>query len=676
LTLDAQVVLNSRTTLLIDAREPGPLQKAARDLASDLEKVFGKPARIVHQPSEASRTTLCVAFRYNAPSALAPPTGRETLSIQAIGQPWSGSPVDKAIVLTGSDLRGAIYAVYEFSQKFLEVDPLYWWTDHAPPRRDSVRVPDRFHETQGPPTFRYRGWFINDEDLLTGWRPGTADGAGIALETWDKLFEALLRLKGNMIVPGTFLFPYEPQVRAAGERGLIVTQHHIEVLGLNTYRWPDDKPYSFFSHPDLLVDAWTRAVKQYGTDQEAIWTLGYRGRHDRPFWTDDKGAPSNDADRARAIRAAIDRQTEIVRREQPQPYFLMNAWMEAVPLIQQGLLKIPEGVTLVWPDNGHGLIRDEGAISRGQGVYYHTAMYNSRANQLTEMVPPERIRRELGRAAKAGATEYMLVNTSDFRPVAMTTREVMELAWNAKPWIAEDLGQGSVYLRKWSREEFGERAAAGVAEFYRAYFEAPARFGGREDQVLGDNYYHTLSRDLLVRLIKEDTTSPIIYLLGITGLREYASQSAAICREANPRWEKVRLLAKKAETLIPPARRNFFQSHVLTQLAIHQYSNRMLMNVADAALADSPSDKLVKLDAAINDIQSVLKAFRAAEYGQWAGFYRGDLFVNVRHTLALVEAYRGKLQGRNPPPDLRIALRPEDPYVPIKAYQGKQRVQF
>ena len=114
----------------------------------------------------------------------------------------------------------------------------------------------------------------------------------------------------------------------------------------------------------------------------------------------------------------------------------MNAWMESVDFIRKGLLKIPEGVTLVWPDGGNGLIRDEGRIAKGQGVYYHTAMLSSMHNQLTEMVPPARIRRELGRAVKAGATEYLLDNTSDLRPVVMTTRALMEMAWDANPWIA------------------------------------------------------------------------------------------------------------------------------------------------------------------------------------------------------------------------------------------------
>jgi len=37
--------------------------------------------------------------------------------------------------------------------------------------------------------FKYRGFFINDEDLLTGWAPGELkDKSGISLSVWDKIF--------------------------------------------------------------------------------------------------------------------------------------------------------------------------------------------------------------------------------------------------------------------------------------------------------------------------------------------------------------------------------------------------------------------------------------------------------------------------------------------------------
>ena len=73
----------------------------------------------------------------------------------------------QALVGTGSDLRGAIYAVYTFSEEILGVDPWYFWVDKEPAYRGKIEVHAGYSKAFGPPTFRYRGWFINDEDLLS-----------------------------------------------------------------------------------------------------------------------------------------------------------------------------------------------------------------------------------------------------------------------------------------------------------------------------------------------------------------------------------------------------------------------------------------------------------------------------------------------------------------------------
>ena len=675
----AQVAISSTTTLLIDRDEPGPIQKAAIDLASDMEKVFGAPVQVVHRPADAKATTIWIGFKGQLPKGVERPSGWEVLSLQLVRDPSPPSPIRHAIVLTGSDVRGTIYAVYQFSQEFLGVDPLYWWTDHPPARRTQVTLPHDFKETQGPPTFRYRGWFTNDEDLLTGWAPGIADQTGISLATWDRVFEAILRLKGNMVCPGTFNFPYEPQIVAAGERGLVITQHHVEPLGLNTYRWPGDQPYSFVSHPDLLTAAWKRAVSQY-RNPEIIWTLGYRGEHDRPFWTDDKSAPTSDRERAEVIDKAIQTQMGIVREAGREPAFIMNAWRESSQFAQAGLLHIPDGVSLVWPDNGHGLIQDGGTIGKGQGVYYHTAMLDSRSNHLTERVPLERIKRELGRAERAGATYYLLDNTANVRPVVMTTRALMELAWQAEPWTANN-DEDSKYLKKWCTEEFGAAAAPAVEDYYRAYFSAPARYGEQEDETAADHYYQTAARIMLRGLIAGDDTSPVKSLHGIpdfANLKVMGEFIAKVTAEADPRWKKAQALAAKAKPLVPVARQGFFQANVLTQVDMQLQSNRMLMHIAQAAADLHGADHSAHIHAASKECQQILDALRAAEYGKWKGYYTaGDWLLDIPLTLAMLKAYQGKLEGREVPYNTSLWGRGSDHGYPlIKAYQGDERDEF
>ncbi len=651
----ADVTLTRATAIVMDGREPLPVRKAVADLAADCEKIFSAKPRVVDTPAAAKGPRIIISLHYNGSEPA--PSGVESYRIAA-------DPAGQIIHLQGADVRGTIYAVYEFSRRFLGVDPLHYWTDHDPPRRSSLPVPESKIEST-PPAFRFRGWFINDEDLLTGWRPGKADGTAISLETWDRIFEALLRLQGNMIVPGTFIFPDEPQVRAAGERGLIITQHHIEVLGTNTWRWPNDQPYSFAKHPQILINAWRNSMRAYPRDQEVIWTVGYRGRHDRAFWLDDDSIAPTEAARAQAIRQAIDKQVELVRSERAQPRFIMNAWAEAVPFFEKGLLQLPAGVTLVWPDNGHGKIRDGGRIAKGQGVYYHTAMHDFEANQLTEMVPLERIERELGRAARAGATEYLLVNVSDVRPYPLTTRAVMDIAVQGASWKASE------YLDRWSHEEFGDAAAPSIAAYYRAYFAAPGRYGPAEEETLADNAYHNYLRYILVSLIKgqPELSRKFIHI------SKWDSWLASVTRaasESQPRWAEARSLAREAERLLPPSRRQFFQSHIQTQLEIHDHSNRALL-LASEAWSDKPSAK-AKIVLVVQELKGVLKAFEAAEYGRWKGFYEEDRFVHVRHSLALAEACLAKLEGRELPQGLRLQALPEDTYFWLKAYQSTRWV--
>ncbi len=678
-TARAAIRLTPQTTLLISQDEPGPVQRAARDLESDWRKVLGQPVRVVHDPKEAAATTLAITLNDDLPSQVEKPTGWEKLHIQAVQAPWPGSPARQAVVLTGSDVRGTIYAIYQFSQQFLGVDPLYWWTDHEPVRQAAIEVPNDFSETQGP-AFHYRGFFINDEDLLTGWRPGIRDGADISLKTWNRVFEAILRLKGDMVIPGTWIFPYEPQIRLAVKRGLIITQHHVNVLGLDTYRWPDNVPYSFISHPKIFESALERSAEEYPPKARIVWSVGYRGKNDFPFWLVDPSAPKTPAARAQVIQDAMGKEIEIVRQHHANAPIVFNAWAESAAFIRQGLLKVPPGVTLVWPDDGHGTLQDRSEIKAGEGEYYHTAMIDYRSNHFSELVPLERIREELGRAAKAGATRYLVVNTSNLRPVVMTSRATMELAWNPKPWIASAPDESEVYLAQWCREEFGPRAAPTLEKYYHAYFAAPAKYGPAPDDSMGDQFYQVMSRGLLVGLVKGTLNKPLPSF-GNRPRRTLSQMAASIeteCQQARARWEDALRLAEQARPLVARGRRRFFQANVMTQVEINLHGNQMMEDVAAATQTDSTRERMERIRSALREDKAIEAALHAADYGKWKGFYtQGDWLEDVPLTVSLVRAYLRRLEGHAM--DLNTMIRAQDggfAYYMITAYQGTQKVQF
>lgn len=668
-------VLTPRVTLLESPHESLPVRLAAQDLQDDFARVFGVKPRIVTRREEAGPVTIMIGEHAEIPSDMLPranagPAGAtvagpeaakpESFSISVHEADWS--PATRAVVLTGPDIRGTMYAIYQFSQDYLGVDPMYYWTDRQPPRRSRIVLPNSLARLFPPPVFRYRGFFINDEDLLTGWAPGEkTDHSGISLAVMNKIYETILRLKGNMVVPGTWIFPSDPQIRLAGARGLILTQHHAMPLGVNVARWPADVPYDYSTHPEILEGAWKDAVAAYDPHQEILWSVGLRGLSDTSYASMDPSVVGNDKRLGMLISKAIATEMRIVRAAHPDAQFVTDFWQEGARLVHDGYLKIPPGVTPVWADVGYGIPQDGGDLAPGEGVYYHVAMLNGRANHLTEMVPVSRIYSELGRYIKAGATGYLLLNTSNTRQVAMTAEAVMNAAWGGVP-----SGGAPGYYKKWAADEFGGRSAAAVAKVYQDYFAAfphiPAGEHGAGEEY-GDQLYHQEAQGLLLATMvsppyyyvpAQDPKWTPVPILGLTSSKPFflrmgpdwvqttVQRELSICGTAQARWDTVWREALAAEPLVAPARRQYYEFEVLTTIAINRDSNRILYLVASAVRdfrAGKNARALAEARATLPALDEIQRLESADEYGKWRNWYRGEWLDGIRHTRSLVETF-------------------------------------
>jgi hypothetical protein len=656
------IVIDGTVTILVSPAAAGPVQLAAQDLTDDVEAVFGTRPKLVRRPEDTARTAIVIAVPPNLPSGLlvsglAPP---ESFSISAQTVQWNTNHATDVILLAGADMRGTIYAIYQFAEEYLGVDPLGYWTDNLPVHRASIRVPAFLNETFPAPVFTYRGFFVNDEDLLTGWAPGEAkDKTGISLDIWNKIYETILRLKGNMVAPGTWIFPDEPQVQLAAKRGLIIAQHHAIPLGLNVARWPKDVPYNYSEHPEILERAWKNAVHSYSPGQEVLWTVGLRGLSDVTYAAMDPAVRDNNTALGALIGKAIADQMQIVRSVRSDAKFVTNLWQEGARLVQQGALKIPPEVSIVWADDGYGYLQDHGAVSAGQGMYDHVAMMNGRANQLTEMVPVERSFSEIGRYMKAGATRYSLVNTSDIRPVSMSIRAVMNAVWKGVPSGDDKAGE---FYRGWSTEEFGRQSAAKLIKLYQDYFRAPAHLGDPVHEY-GDQLYHTEARRMLLIYMIDSPLYALpsqapkweparildgALLVGphpLTGrewLDQTASREVQQCGEAEQRWDAVWKEALAIQPQILPTRRNFYREQVLAMIAINRESNRILLLVSRGIQAAEDGDRAQAhkdIDEALSSFDRIQRAEDQAEYGKWKNWYRGDWLTGIYRTRELVGVF-------------------------------------
>src|SRR5450755_2135049 len=103
-----QLVLDAKVTILESPDAPGPVQKAAEDLAADFEKVLGKKPRIINREEDAGPVTILVGEQSNLPEDLRPAdlTAPESFSISVTTPTWNKTRPSKVVLLAGADMRG------------------------------------------------------------------------------------------------------------------------------------------------------------------------------------------------------------------------------------------------------------------------------------------------------------------------------------------------------------------------------------------------------------------------------------------------------------------------------------------------------------------------------------------------------------------------------------------
>jgi len=415
--MDKVFLLSGSTKIAFTGDITVPLTHAFDILLRDMEKVFGHKFDLERESPPAD-----IIVREAGENS---PIYRK---VEAFHIHFEQDPArDKLIMmLEGSDELGIIYGLLYISREYLGVDPFWFWTDKDPAKKEIIEIPAE--EYISPPyRVRYRGWFVNDEVCLIGW----TDTYPPPKEVWHPVFETLLRLGGNMVIPGTDLPRSGIHWDLASDMGLYITHHHAEPLGAEMFfrAYPDHEA-SYDKNAALFEGLWREAIEKQ-KDKKAVWVLGFRGQGDCPFWEQD---PSYNTPKLRGelISKVIRRQYEMICEYAENPPCSAYLYGEITELYRQGYIDFPEGVIKIWADNGYGKM-----VSRRQGnhnprvpslpspdeegphgVYYHVTFHDLQASNHLTMFPsdPNLIRNEIIKAFNLGADRYLAVNSGNIRP--------------------------------------------------------------------------------------------------------------------------------------------------------------------------------------------------------------------------------------------------------------------
>lgn len=487
------VTKHKAISILVDAKDAEVVGIAAKAVSSDIGLITGVSPKVIYKLN--GEEYLIIAGTIGQSSDLDKLINSGKINVSAIRNKWESfaittvntpiKGVKKAIVIAGSDRRGTAYGIFELSRK-LGVSPWVWWADVKPEKKPELFFPEETIISMEP-SVRYRGIFLNDEDWgLQPWAAKNLDTdiKDIGPKTYAKVFELLLRLRGNFIWPAMhevtkafYHYPENPKV--ADRYAIVVGSSHCEpMLRNNIFEWNvnfekeyREKPlaWRYDQNKTQIFRYWNDRIKA-SKSYESVYTVGMRGIHDSGM-----PGPKDKAGKISLMNAVLTDQRTILNTEfgnaskVPQ---IFCPYKEVLGLYQGGV-QVPDDVTLLWPDDNFGYIRQlstptEQKRSGRSGVYYHLSYYGAPHDYLwLSTNSPALISYEMTKAYQFGADRLWLVNVGDIKPNEMETEFFMDLAWDTAKWTPE---KASYYSTEWASRTFGTHYAQAIGKIKEQFF--------------------------------------------------------------------------------------------------------------------------------------------------------------------------------------------------------------
>ncbi len=374
--------------------------------------------------------------------------------------------VGEQLIIAGSDRRGTIYGIYELSRQ-LGVSPWYWWAD-APvvPHSDAYVLSGRYSD--GEPAVAFRGIFLNDEaPCLTSWVKnmyGTDFGGH---EFYERVFELILRLRGNMLWPAMWGWAFYADDAQNGEladrMGVMIGTSHHEPMARNHQEYARRRaewgPWNYRTNSARL-DVFFREGIERIKGREDIVTIGMRGDGDE--------AMSGSAD-VKLLERIIEKQRKIIKEVTGRPAKettqVWALYKEVQDYYDAGL-RVPDDVMILLSDDNWGDIRRVPSAAErnrkgGWGIYYHVDYVGAPRNtKWLNVTQTQQMFEQLSLAYDFGINRMWILNVGDLKPMEYPIQLFMDMAWNPKEYSQQTVTD---HTRRFFRSSLAESSSEASA---------------------------------------------------------------------------------------------------------------------------------------------------------------------------------------------------------------------
>ena len=484
---------DSKAAIFVSGKDRGVL-RVASFLAQDIRNVSGcriKHVRVIRDLNLSDGTAegcdlVIVAGIWNeegfeellSSNSVAIPeairTGREQFSIDHKSE--DGKNV---IFIAGSDKLGAEYGLYHISSLF-GVSPWHYFGDAVTDKKETVEADvSQLRFVSKRPSVEYRGFFMNDEwPSLGSWVTNTF--GDFNEDFYEKVFDLLLRLKGNFLWPAMWSAVFSEDGKAfptasaelADELGIYMGTSHHEPLfraGEEFSHYMSESnsegygaDWSFYSNPEGLKKFWEDSVVR-NKDFRSLITIGMRGERDSKILGEDATLKDN----IDLLKHTITAQKEILDKhglgdavkvlalyKEVEDYFYGDKDTEGLAS-WEGI----EDATLLLSDDNFANLRtvpDEKIRDRkaGWGIYYHFDYHGDPISyEWVNSTPLVKAWEQLTTAYAYGIKKIWIANVGDLRPQELPLSYFMSLAYDFEKWSEPDLTDD--FLQEWIDQQFG-----------------------------------------------------------------------------------------------------------------------------------------------------------------------------------------------------------------------------
>lgn len=484
--------------IYVDKTDFEGVKIAARNLSADFGRVCGTEAQMV---SELGNGNYIIAGSLESPvikrlvnekkiDGTALKGKREKYIMTVIDNPTDG--VDRALVIAGSDKRGAIYGIYELSE-LIGVSPWWDWADVPAEKHSELAITPGVY-TAGEPAVKYRGIFLNDEGpCLMDWVKNTYGTDYGDHRFYSRVFELILRLRGNYLWPAMWAWEFyaddAENGRLADEMGVIIGTSHHEPMARSHKEWARNQekygPWNYHVNPKGLNRFFAEGIARMNGREDVI-TIGMRGDGDE--------AMSEEAD-VKLLKKVIANQRRIIERETGRPAKetpqVWALYKEVLDYYDKGL-RVPDDVIMLLCDDNWGNVRrlpndTERKHPGGWGMYYHVDYVGApRNSKLLNCTPIQNMWEQMNLTYDYGVDKLWILNVGDLKPMEYPITLFLDMAWNPKKY-------GNETLLDHTRNFFGRQFGADQADEAARIFNLLCKYNGRCTPELLDADTYTLS---------------------------------------------------------------------------------------------------------------------------------------------------------------------------------------